>query len=181
MIQTRTELKQCLRAEKKTYMHKRHWVDIITADVCIYLYRFVRLLRHTEYHHNNMRRSIYHRFMYLVFRRRKNKLGMKLGLEICDNSFDTGLEIFHAGNIVVNGHTRIGKNCKLHGNNCIGNNGKTSGCPVLGDDVRLGVGAKIIGAVTIADRITIAAGAVVIDSFTEPGIVVAGVPAKRVK
>lgn len=45
----------------------------------------------------------------------------------------------------------------------------------------LGAGAKIIGNVTIADNIKIAAGAVVVCSFFEPGITIAGVPAKKVK
>ena len=80
------------------------------------------------------------------------------------------LTIYHAGNIVINGDVKAGKNCKLHGSNCIGNNGKEFKCPVLGDNVRLGVGAKVIGDVTIADNITIASGSVVVNSFLEPGI-----------
>ena len=45
----------------------------------------------------------------------------------------------------------------------------------------MGVGAKIIGDVTIADDVTIAAGAVVIESCETPGAVLAGIPAKCVK
>ena len=47
--------------------------------------------------------------------------------------------------------------------------------------MRLGVGAKIIGGVTIADDVTVAAGAVVIESCEIPGAVLAGIPAKCVK
>ena len=35
----------------------------------------------------------------------------------------------------------------LHGDNCIGNNGKTEGCPIIGDNVDIGTGAKILGAI----------------------------------
>ncbi len=45
----------------------------------------------------------------------------------------------------------------------------------------LGVGAKVIGNVTIADDVKIAAGAVVVTSFTEKGIIIGGVPARKLK
>ena len=77
--------------------------------------------------------------------------------------------------------SKIGKNCKLHGSNCIGNDGKSLAAPVIGDNVRLGVGAKVIGDVHIADDVIIAAGAVVIDSCDIKGATLAGVPAKVVK
>ena len=51
----------------------------------------------------------------------------------------------------------------------------------MGDNVRIGVGAKIIGGVEIASNVTIAAGAVVIESCTIEGAILAGVPAKVVK
>ncbi|RHO88707.1 serine acetyltransferase [Ruminococcus sp. AF41-9] len=108
-------------------------------------------------------------------------MGIKLGIEIWDNTFDEGLTIYHAGNIVINGMSKIGKNCKLHGSNCIGNDGKSLAAPVIGDNVRLGVGAKVIGDVHIADDVIIAAGAVVIDSCDIKGATLAGVPAKVVK
>ena len=82
----------------------------------------------------------------------------------------------------MNGNAKIGKNCKLHGSNCIGNKGPDSlGCPTIGDNVRIGVGAKIIGEIKIADNITVAAGAVVVDSFEEEAITIGGVPARKIK
>ena len=108
-------------------------------------------------------------------------MGRKLGIEMWENTFDSGLLIYHCGNIVINGGSRIGKNCKLHGSNCVGNNGKTLENPVIGNNVRLGVGAKVIGGVQLADDITVAAGAVVIHSCLVPGAVLAGIPAKCVK
>ena len=54
-------------------------------------------------------------------------------------------------------------------------------CPVIGNNVMMGAGAKVIGNVTIADNIKIGAGAVVASSFTEPGITIGGVPARKLK
>ena len=105
-----------------------------------------------------------------------------MGLEVNSMLIDEGLLLYHMSSTVINGSTRIGKNCKLHGNNCLGNSGPNNlKCPVLGNNVRLGVGAKVIGDIYIADNITIAAGAIVVSSFYEKGITIGGIPAKKIK
>lgn len=179
-INNKKRLKEVLIIEKNIYLAKEGLLEkILTQDISVYIYRYVKLLRKTEYYHNVQ--GAWHKLMYILYRRRKNRLGMKLGIEIWDNTFDEGLTIYHAGNIVINGMSKIGKNCKLHGSNCIGNDGKSLAAPVIGDNVRIGVGAKVIGDVHIADDIIIAAGAVVIDSCDIKGATLAGVPAKVVK
>lgn len=57
---------------------------------------------------------------------------------------------------------------------CIGNDGKSNTCPVIGNNVNIGVGAKLIG------DIMIGAGAVVVSSFTESGITIGGVLARQI-
>lgn len=106
-----------------------------------------------------------------------HKLGIELGIGV----FGEGLQIFHSHGIVVNSSARVGKNCHLHGNNCIGNNGINDGAPVLGDNCTLGVGLKVLGEIVLGNNVTVAAGAVVVQSFPEDNIVLAGVPAKIVK
>lgn len=121
------------------------------------------------------------KFKYVYYAHKRNRLANMLGLEIGTENIAEGLLVFHANN-VVNGYSVIGKNLHLHGTNVIGNIGPDdpTGCPVIGDNVMLGAGAKVLGRVTIADNIKIAAGAVVVHSFTEPGITIAGVPARKV-
>ncbi len=109
-----------------------------------------------------------------------NKLGFKIGIEIEPGIIDETTKIYHQ-NLVINSYAKIGKNVSFHGNNCIGNNGKTLEAPIIGDNVDIGFGALIIGGVKIANNITIGAGAVVVDSFEEEGITIAGVPARKVK
>ncbi len=183
-IRTREELKEYLNTEQPLYWtsesKKDKFLDIFTAMPSHSLQRYMKLLRTTEYFYNNRRNAIF-ALLYLITRRRKNKLGQKLGIEIFENTFAKGLHIFHAGNIVINGNAIIGENCLLHGSNCIGNSGKGTAAPVIGNNVRIGVGAKVIGDVTIADNITIAAGAVVVNSFLEEGITIAGIPARKIK
>ena len=91
------------------------------------------------------------------------------------------MRIFHGGNIIINLHSVIGDGCSFHGDNCIGNNGRDNLCPILGKRVELGVGAKVIGNVTLADDITVGANSVVTRSFLEPGITIAGVPARKIE
>ena len=183
MIRTLNDLKEYLKYEKKLYINpgrKERLIDIATQMPNLRIWKFVRLLRKTEFFYNN-RKNPFCGIMYLLYRLRKNNLGIKLGISIFENSFEKGLCIYHEGNIVVNGNARIGKNCKLHGSNCIGNSGTRMDNPVIGDNVRLGVGAKVIGGVQLADNLTVAAGAVVVHSFEEEGIVVGGIPAKKIK
>lgn len=114
----------------------------------------------------------------LWYRRKKNILGTKLGFLIPAGVFDSGLHIWHYGCITVNGYAKVGKNCILHGDNCIGNNGTTLAAPKIGNNVDIGVGAKIIGDITIADNVKIGAGAVVVKSVTTPGVTVVGIPGR---
>lgn len=104
-----------------------------------------------------------------------------MGFEITSNNIGKGLTLYHDGPVVINGSSIIGENLCLHGNNCIGNDGITNECPVIGNNVDVGVGAKLIGKVHIADNVRIGAGAVVVESIEKQGAVVVGVPAKIIK
>lgn len=182
MIKTKLDVKRFMDTEKRLYVASTfggRLKQLLSGDIKLKIYKFLKLLRKEEYYHN--KNKLIYKPIYFYWHIRRNKLGIKLGIEMWDGSFDEGVLIAHAGNIVVNGKAKVGKNCILHGSNCIGNNGKTSECPVIGDNVRLGVGASVIGGVVLADNITVAAGAVVVHSFLEPGITIAGVPAKKVK
>lgn len=96
-------------------------------------------------------------------------------------SIGPGLTIYHNGPVVINNNSKIGSNCRLHGDNCIGNDGINDACPVIGDNVEIGVGAKIIGGVKIGNNIKIGAGAVVVSDFLQDGSIIGGVPARKIK
>lgn len=111
---------------------------------------------------------------------RMKKMGLQLQLEMMPNSVGVGVRICHP-NVIVNGH--VGNNCTFHGNNVLGNKatGEKNQVPRIGSNVDVGIGAMIIGDVFIADNCVIGAGSVVTKSFTTPGSVIAGVPAKIIK
>lgn len=183
MIKTKKELNKVLEIEKSLYFStsKKYIECRIVQDKDWFIFKFQKFLRKSEYHFNNKNNSFIHKLFYAYYRRRKNILGTKLGIEIWENSVDEGLRIWHAGSIVINGYAKAGKGLQLRGENCIGNSNKSDDTPVIGDNVSLGNGSKIIGPVTIADNVQIGAGAVVVKSCTEEGAVLVGVPAKILK
>lgn len=140
--------------------------------------------RKTDYYYQKIHSknfNVIHKLLYLFYITRRNSLGEKLGLEIVTRNIGKGLVVYHYNN-VVNPRAIIGENLHLHGCNVIGNAGSADlRCPIIGNNVMMGAGAKVIGNVTIADNIKIAAGAVVVTSFTEPGITIGGIPARRLK
>ena len=82
--------------------------------------------------------------------------------------------------VVVHSQTVMG--ARVHIDQCvtIGGNGVAFGVPVIGSDVYIGAGAKLLGPIKIGDNCVIAANAVVLRDVPS-GSVVAGVPAKVIK
>jgi len=74
-----------------------------------------------------------------------------------------GLLISHGTGIVIGGYTRIGRNAILLHQVTIGSPdpGRIEAMPVIGDNVFIGAGAKVIGAVTVGDDTFIGVDAVV--------------------
>jgi len=103
-----------------------------------------------------------------------------MGVYIPPNCFGPGLNIIHLNGIYVWDRAKIGKNCRIYHEVTIGSTPSTQLAPKLGDNILIGAGAKILGNVEIADNIAIGANSVVVDSFSEPGTTIAGIPAKKV-
>ena len=184
MIRTKQDLAEYIAADNGWYYQKnRKWrlIDAYASGPQYGLKKYLRFLRTYEYHYNNAGSSRFHAYLAYYYERKKNRLGSRLGIEIGPNCFGKGLSIWHGGSIVVNPDVRAGENCILHGANCIGNDGITKDCPILGDHVELGYGAVIIGGVTIAAGTIIGANAVLNRSIEEENCTYVGVPARRVQ
>ncbi len=83
----------------------------------------------------------------------------------------------HLSSVITNGD--IGENFTVYPNTLIGKTPKGNNkAPVIGNSVTVYTGATVIGNVTIANGIKIAAGAVVNKSFTDENILIGGIPAK---
>lgn len=189
VIKNKKDLNQMLNEEiafYKKYMYNskyKYILGLFRKEPITLIIKWQRLSRKTDlydylYHTTG---SLFYFCKYIWFFRKKNILGNKIGIEMSTRHVDKGLVLYHFNN-VINGNTIIGKNCHIHGTVVIGNSGPNDlRCPKIGNNVMVGAGAKIIGNVTIADNIKVAAGAVVVNSFNEPGITIGGVPAKKIK
>jgi cysteinyl-tRNA synthetase len=93
-----------------------------------------------------------------------------------------GFFIDHGMGVVVGETSEIGEGCLLYQGVTLGGTGKEKGKrhPTLGDNVVVGAGAKILGAITIGSYSKIGSNAVVLDSVPDYSIVV-GVPGKVIK
>ena len=184
MINSKLDLKEYLEADRRFYNpigFKNKFIASITEHPLWEIRKFITFLRKLEFYMNTSKGNIFKKFLALHYEARKNRLGSRLGIEIHPNCFDKGLIIYHAGSIIVNASARIGENCKLHGDNCIGFNGKCDTSPTIGNNVDIGYGAVIIGGITISDDCVIGANAVVNHSFNESNCTIVGVPAKALK
>ena len=92
--------------------------------------------------------------------------------------FGPGLVILHSIGIVINSQVRAGRNLVLEHGVTIG--AEKNRCPVLGDNVFIGAGAKIIGAVRIGSDVKIGANAVVTKDIPD-GATAVGIPARVIK
>ena len=138
-----------------------------------YIRRYLRLLRSEESASGLVK---------YWYKARRNRLGVKLGFFISAGCFGPGLKIEHVGSVIVNPKARIGRDCIIHGNCCIGSKGGyPDDSPVIGNRVDIGQFAQIIGPVRIADGVRIGAGAVVVSDILEPGATVVGVPGRVVE
>ncbi len=142
-------------------------------------WRFEILLRKTEYYYN-CGKGLPGKLMYMFYKFRYHRLGVKLGFHVPLNVFGEGLAIFHFGTLAVNSHAKVGKNCCIHATCVIGATNGEQKAPVIGDNVYIGYGAMIIGDIRIADGVAIGANAVVVKSIDEPGTTWGGVPAKMI-
>ena len=189
MIRNKSQLDQYLEEDRiafnkpKSRTLKARVVDIFMPD---YNYEFVRVIRKLEYWSfvastSRGGQKLLAKIMGFRLQIRKYKLRTKTGIELHEGCCGPGIHIAH-GKVVVHHNAKIGANCKLMSDVTIGINGRkdVSGVPVIGDRVFIGTGAKIIGPIHIADDVVIGANAVIVSSINEPGITVAGNPAKKV-
>lgn len=93
-----------------------------------------------------------------------------------------GFFIDHGMGVVIGETTEIGENCLLYQGVTLGGTGKEKGKrhPTLGNNVVVGAGTKVLGAITIGDNVKIGANSVVLKSVPENTIVV-GVPGRVIK
>ena len=174
------ELKKIIKEEKEIYKEKDYYREsfhVITNHPYKIFQKVLETSRKYRYYKENAR-GIFNKIKFLYYSTKNNKNVFKYQMEI-NGELGKNIIIYH-NNVIINYNAKLGDNVILHGNNCIGNNLEKDKAPVIGNNVEIGYGAIIIGDIKIADDIIIGANSLVNKSFTEPGIKIAGVPAKKI-
>ncbi|MFS9323635.1 serine O-acetyltransferase [Lactococcus lactis] len=176
MITNKKDYLSYLEQDKKALGIEKKYPSLIGDEV----WKFQRRLRKTEFFKNTSNGNIIKKLFYIFSMIRFHRLRVKYGFSIPLNVFGPGLSIAHFGSIVVNGNAKVGENCRIQDSVTIGATNGESDAPVIGNNVFIGSGARIIGKVNIASDIAIGANAVVVKDFNKSGITIGGVPAKKI-
>lgn len=95
----------------------------------------------------------------------------------CEAEVGRNFVIDHFGGVIISGYAKFGDNCRIRNGVCIGLKRVEAPCaPVIGHNVDIGAGAKLLGPITIGDNVLIGANAVVIDDVPSDSTAM-GVPA----
>ncbi|PIQ24171.1 serine acetyltransferase [bacterium (Candidatus Blackallbacteria) CG17_big_fil_post_rev_8_21_14_2_50_48_46] len=93
-----------------------------------------------------------------------------------------GLFLPHPNGVVIGAHVKIGRNCIIHQGVTLGARGEEHELanPIIGDQVEIATGAKILGGVHLDDYARIGANAVVLKDVPAYAVAV-GIPARIVR
>ena len=108
-----------------------------------------------------------------------NKLQKKYSIWISPKCvIGEGFHMMHLNGITIGSGAIIGKNCTIYQQVTIGN--EKDKFPVIGDNVTIYAGAKVLGGIKIGNNAVIGANAVVLKDVPENSVAV-GVPARIIK
>lgn len=137
---------------------------------------FIAFLAQLLWRDKEFRNQFYYRLNSPIFNFFLNLIYPELkdiDFENCPN-IGEGLVLLHGHGLIINRFSKIGKNCTIYHGVTIGSTGGYP--PVIGNNVFIGCGAKILGEIKIGDNVKIGAGAVVVKDVPDNATVV-GVPA----
>ena len=100
------------------------------------------------------------------------------GIELpCEVMVGRNFVIDHFGGIVISGYAQFGADCRIRNGVVVGlKNVHEPAAPVIGNNVDIGAGAKLLGNIRIGDNVVIGANAVVLIDVPDDSLAV-GVPA----
>ena len=138
------------------------------------LWKYTRLMRKYEYYTNCKKNKLFKIYLHWRFK----KQSIKYGFSIPINTIGAGVNFIHRGTIVINPGCIVGENSRINCEVVIGAVlGTSKKAPVIGKNVYIAPGAKILGDIKIGNNVIIGANAVVINDVPD-NVTVAGVPAK---
>jgi serine O-acetyltransferase len=122
--------------------------------------------------------AVLRKFFSFIYRIAFKMVQITTGIELpCEVEIGKNFVIDHFGGIVISGYAKFGNNCRIRNGVVVGLQRVDQPCaPVIGDNVDIGAGAKVLGPIKVGNNVLIGANAVVIQDVPD-NCVAAGVPA----
>lgn len=184
MIHSYLEYKEYLKHDSIANIRKESYsvidmmLNIIYGSEAYRALRYLKRLRQFEYV-LNCRKGVLGKISCIVAKVRLHRLGAKYNIFIKPNVVGYGLRIPHlVGGVIINCKS-IGKYCIVNSGVIVGDNNRGE-LAIIGDNVDLTVGCKVIGGVKIGNNVTVAPNSVVVKDIPA-NAVVSGVPAVILK
>lgn len=177
MIQTWGDLKRYKKTDSSRYILRMPiWLGLLLGNEPCHALHYVKILRNFEYTYNNVHKGVLWKVWHAWNSLRWRRLSFKYKIYIGPNMCDEGLHIVHFGGGIIVNAERIGKNFGITTGCVVGNKDSNANRAIIGDNVSLTIGSKVIGKVTIGDNVIVAPNSVVIKDVPD-NAVISGVPA----
>jgi serine O-acetyltransferase len=159
MIQNKKDLKLYLSEDAhRAGITNRfvYWAKLIYGNEQAHSLKYLRILRLYEYHYNND-----NDFLKYWYRIRHSRLGLKYGIHIGINMIGYGFWMPHfTGGVIINCKS-MGNYCSANGGVVVGNKGNQDNRATIGDYVKLSIGVKVYGKITIGNHVIITPNSVI--------------------
>jgi serine O-acetyltransferase len=125
-----------------------------------------------------VRPAIVRKFFSLIYHVLFKFVQIITGIQMpCEVDVGRNFIIDHFGGIIISGYAKFGDNCRVRNGVVIGiRRVEEKTAPIIGNNVDIGAGAKLLGSIRIGDNVLIGANAVVLCDVPDNSIAV-GVPA----
>jgi serine O-acetyltransferase len=125
-----------------------------------------------------VRPAIMRKFFSLIYHILFKFVQIITGIQMpCEVDVGRNFIIDHFGGIIISGYAKFGDNCRVRNGVVIGlRRIEEKSAPIIGNNVDIGVGAKLLGPIRIGDNVLIGANAVVVSDVPDNSVAV-GVPA----
>jgi serine O-acetyltransferase len=125
-----------------------------------------------------VRPSLLRKFFSFIYHVLFKLVQIVTGIELpCEVDVGQNFVIDHFGGIVISGYAKFGDNCRIRNGVVVGlQNVEDPRAPIVGNNVDIGAGAKLLGPIRIGNNVCIGANAVVLCDVPDNSIAV-GVPA----
>ena len=152
------------RAHDRNWGAQGFWVMVV--------YRFGRW-------RYGVRPVILRKLFSLLYRMLFKSIQIITGIELpCEVLIGRNFVIDHFGGIIISGYAKFGDNCRIRNGVVVGlRRVEEKFAPVIGNNVDIGAGAKLLGPIHIGNNVLIGANAVVLSDVPDDSIA-AGVPAR---